>query len=74
MKVLCNPLVPQRQWYANAYGLAAGASHAPDDVFANRIVSYQAPESLVALLGVLDAVVTALRNADWPDWDALGDS
>ena len=50
------------------YGLGAAVSSAPDSLFSNQIVSYRAPDSLLALLEVLDSVVGALRRAEWPEW------
>lgn len=49
------------------YGIAAGASRAPDSLISNQIVSYRAPDSLLALLEQLDSIVVALWDADWPD-------
>ena len=53
-----------------SYMIACGMSLAPDDMFNGRIVSYQAPSSLVRLLLAFDEAVQALRFADWPDWEA----
>ena len=51
-----------------SYGLAAGKSNAPDSLISNSIVSFLAPESLLARLADLHAAVRALRGADWPEW------
>ena len=50
------------------YELVAALSMVPDSLISTQIVSFQAPDSLLAMLEELDSVVHALRGADWPEW------
>ena len=57
--------------YGLALGVAAGV--VDDTYFEGRIVSFRPSEALLAMLEVLDSVVTGLRRCEWPEWRELGE-